>query len=196
MISALRYDFAGLALRFTAADFYTANAEWDANCGPTALAAAAGLTLDEARGAFVDWPGHTNLTTMLAAIAIAKHATLVERRHPLAERVGFHGVPFPICGLARIQFAGRWTEPGVNPRWAYRYTHWIACRTRAGLRSGEPDDQGFIWDVNALSADCDGWLTRADWETQLAPELVAGAGASGVGPATGWYATHSLEVIR
>lgn len=63
------------ALRFTLADLERANDAWGANCGPASLAAICGLTLDEARAHFPDFPGYTNQLTMFSALVSWSKAT-------------------------------------------------------------------------------------------------------------------------
>jgi hypothetical protein len=54
------------AVSFTEADAHRAYDEWGANCGPGALAAIAGLTLDKVRALMGDFEtkGYTNPTLM------------------------------------------------------------------------------------------------------------------------------------
>lgn len=59
-----------MTLRFNLADAERANDEWGANCGPGALAAIAGLTMDEVRPHLdgFDAKRYTNPTMMYAAL--------------------------------------------------------------------------------------------------------------------------------
>jgi protein gp37 len=56
--------------RFSAADVERANAEWGANCGPAAIAAIMGMTLDEVRPHLGDFESkhYTNPTLMFAVL--------------------------------------------------------------------------------------------------------------------------------
>lgn len=112
-------------LRFTEEDSSRANELWGANCGPHALAAALGLTLGEAREVLPTFEdkGYTNPTMMLTALVLARAKFTVAKNLRSAE----------LCdGLNRIQWEGRWTKPGVPPRVAYGYTHWVA-RSAGGV---------------------------------------------------------------
>src|SRR3954464_10333110 len=92
------------------------------NCGPTALATMLNIPCYEAMPHIPGFKerGYVNPTMMKAALTalgvkfqnLAAHAARPE--HVLC--------PY---GLVRIQWEGPWTKPGVNPKWAYRQTHWI-----------------------------------------------------------------------
>lgn len=157
-------------LRFTEADADRAYDDWGCNCGPTAFAAIAGLTLEETRRAFPNFPGYTNPSMMLDALGRAGI------RHFARDSLAF-----PIHGVARIQFEGPWTDRKVNnKRWAYRYTHWVgARRVRSDIT---------VFDVNAL--DRGGWLPFETWSSEILPGLIANhKRATG-----GWHVTHAIEV--
>jgi hypothetical protein len=129
-------------LKFTQADALAAYQSWRCTCGPAALAAALGLTLDAVRpaceaagfGGKVTWMS----PTMMAA-AVANAGGAITRRHPMEARSRL----FPGAGLARIQFGGPWCEPGANPKWAYWHTHWVAA-WRGGVGHGRTT----VFDVN------------------------------------------------
>jgi len=166
-----------IAPHFTAADVARAHATWSCNCGPSALAAITGLTLDEVRPHMGDFEqrGYTNPTLMRSALrSIGRPWVEIDPR----ER------PWPRWGLCRIQFLGPWTEPGVPMRARYRFTHWIGAASRGAGDVG-------VWDVNAIGNGT-GWCARSDWERVIVPELVAGyRRANG-----GWHITHAIEVER
>lgn len=104
-------------LKFTISDSDRANTEWGANCGPHALAAILGKTLDEVRPSLGEFPGYTNPTRLGAAL-----------RH--------FGVPYELVkgmksntlcqGINRVQWEGPWLNPGVPVAAAYYQTHWVA----------------------------------------------------------------------
>ena len=102
--------------RFTPDDAQSAWERWGCNCGPTALAVMAGATLDEVRPHLSGFDGkrYTNPTMMFGAL---KSIGLSFNRI---------GAAWPRYGLARIQWEGPWTQPGVPMRARYRFTHWVA----------------------------------------------------------------------
>ena len=114
--------------RYSAGEAEAAYDDWGANCGPTAIAAICGLTLDELRprlGAF-ESKRYTNPTLMWAVLGrIGAEYRLV--RPP--DR-------WPIFGLVRVQWEGPWTAPGVPMRARYRYTHWVGAQVTPGGRVG------------------------------------------------------------
>lgn len=131
--------------RFALADQHAAYDEWGCNCGPAAVAAMLDMTLDEVRPHLGDFERkrYTNPTLMLSVLRSIGRP--------------FQGVGcfWPDHGLARIQWEGPWTEPGVPMRARYRYTHWVGTSLNAAGERG-------VFDVNALS-NGSGWCALADW---------------------------------
>lgn len=174
------------AVRFTAADVLRANADWLASCGPVALAAILGLTLDEVKPYFMPaFPGYCTPTKMFEALRRSgRQWTALQR--------GFSGadLPWPRWGLARIQWEGPWTAPGASKRWAYTHTHWVGVSQGTGSRGQYLID---IFDVNAVGNGGpleDGWGPLEWWSRDLVPLLTVDIPrASG-----GWHVTHSIEV--
>jgi hypothetical protein len=179
-----------IPVRFTLAEFETANDAWGANCGPGALAAICGRPLDEVRQHLgSNWPGYTNPTAMRRALESMGCRFKVERcDHPFLES----GKEWPRWGLARIQWEGPWTDPGASPRWAYRHTHWVGSSQGTGSR-GQPLTD--VWDVNTLGSIGgfeDGWSPLEWWSSDIVPRLTRD-----IPRATGgWHITHSIEVTR
>jgi hypothetical protein len=137
-----------LDLKFSSNDAFNAYQLWGCNCGPAALAACLGSTLAEVRPHLPDFDARrfTNPTMMREALA-SLGVSIME------------GVQeFPSLGLIRIQWHGPWTEPGKNPRWAYRFTHWVAAAFIRGQRH--------IFDVNG------GTQLYHDWKFQTVPKIV------------------------
>jgi hypothetical protein len=160
-----------LFLAFSAADAIFAHAEWGANCGPAALAACLGVSLDTIRPHLGDFErrGYMNVSMMRDAI----------------ERPGFRLIDsprdaesFPAHGLVRIQWGGPWIGDGVSQRWAARATHWIATKTL--------DDQPWVFDING------GWMLRREWEDKVVP-LIVGSIKRADGT---WEPSHRWEVRR
>jgi len=176
-------------LRFSLADVECANAEWRCNCGPAALAAICGLTLDEVRALFgPNWPGYTNPTAMFAALR-ASGATHHElRRTSASEQL------WPHWGLCRIQWDGPWMARNVPAVARYQRTHWVGV-SRLILQDGTVSAPNVcIWDVNQLGPPLngDGWAPLAWWRSRVVPRLT-----SEVRRATGgWHITHAIEVER
>lgn len=160
--------------RFTANDAERAWADWGCNCGPGALAVMAGITLDEVQPHMVGFGAkrYTNPTMMFEALL---SIGLPFRRV---------GAQWPRYGLARIQWEGPWTEPGVPMRVRYRYTHWVA--------GWHTDTRGYgIFDINCM-ANGTGWVSRPEWEQTIVPAITEQyKRASGR-----WHVTHGIEVSR
>lgn len=103
-------------------DHIEANALWGANCGPMSLAAVLGFsTVELARPLVEPFRGYMNPTDMLKALQAAGFE--VESKRVIQRRT-----PWPKRGVVRIQWKGPWCDEGVDPRAAYRHTHWIGVR--------------------------------------------------------------------
>lgn len=161
--------------QFTAADARAAYAEWGANCGPGAIAGLLGLTLAELRPSLGDFESkrYTNPSLMWKILTTLKVSWRLVRP-PRA---------WPRHGLARVQWEGPWSAPGVPAQAAYRHTHWVAAEWSA-------DRQSFaIFDINAIHSG--GWIAAADWSAVLVPWLLKEV----VPRANGrWHLTHVVEV--
>lgn len=168
------FDVDGVSLPFGWDDLADAWRAWRCNCGPSALAAACGITLDEAHAAIptFDARGYTSPGMMRDALARLGRGVKVET-------MGYGNPPatrWPRCGLVRIQWGGPWTITGANPRWAYAYTHWVA--------SFAAEAADLIFDVNS------GLTTRELWAAEVPPAITAE-----IRRATGeWWATHIWHV--
>lgn len=152
---------------FSQEDFNRANREWGCNCGPSALAFALQLPLDSVRAHIPDFDRrrYTSPTMMKQALA--------------SLGVGFEQVMHMFWSdaptLTRIQFTGPWTQPGSNPRWAYRHTHWIVCWKHLF------DDMLF---------DCNGGInTIEQWQRDVLPHLLPKR-------SYGWCPTHCWKIAR
>ncbi len=174
------------AIRFTLADLEAASNAWGCNCGPAAIAAICGLTLDEVRPHLqgFDEKRYTNPTMMFAAL------NSIGRPWQRVRTSGLSGgaALMPWWGLCRIQWHGPWTDPGANPKWAYRQTHWIGAAKR------KTDGSIGIFDVNSVAHTPDnaGWTSLEAWADIIVPWIVAG-----IPRATGgWHVTHAIEVER
>lgn len=157
--------------RFTHLDADRAYKTWGANCGPGALAAITGLTLDEVRPHLVgfDVKRYTNTLMMYAALRSI--------RAPFTK-----GLLWPTHGLVRVQWEGPWTAPGVPMRARARYSHWIAARSLSAS-----DIQ--IFDINCMSVG--GWVALPEWRDAVVPWILRECHPKADGK---WHATHVLEV--
>jgi hypothetical protein len=108
-------------LRFTASDSAQAHKDWNATCGPHSLAAATGKTLEDVRTAMFSaavnyrgWMSPTQVAKTLAQLGATESLTHHLKTQELCE------------GINRIQWEGKWLNPGVPARFAYFHTHWVA----------------------------------------------------------------------
>jgi hypothetical protein len=158
---------------FTESDAIAAYEEWGANCGPNALAFALQVPLASVRHAIPDFESkrYTSPTMMAAALR-----NLGREFKPYAFP-GFMAAAFieDMPSLVRVQWTGPWTEPGANPKWAYRATHWIATWKA---------DERLVFDVNG------GITTFEVWQKVIVP-LLTGAIKRADG---GWHPTHVWRV--
>ena len=160
---------ATLDYTFTQEDAEKAYRDWGCNCGPSSLAFALRISLDEVRPLI---PGfnekrYTSPSMMKAALAAARRGFQDTKPADVirmfANRVA----------LVRVQWTGPWTAADANPRWAYRQTHWIATYLNDGLYQA-------VFDING------GILEFPTWKTAIVPEIVASIPrADG-----GWFPTH------
>lgn len=163
----------GTPARFTMDDAIAASDLWGANCGPGALAAVMGMTLDEVRPHMGDFEAkhYTNPTMMNSALrSIARPWRKI-------------GAEWPEYGLARIQWEGPWTKPGVPMAARYRCTHWVGAARR--------DGQHHVFDINTMAVG--GWTPMAVWTGQVVPWILKECVPRADGK---WHVTHAIEVDR
>lgn len=177
--------------RFNAAEVEAGNDAWGCNCGPAAFAAILELTLDETRryfGTEFEAKRYTNPTLMFAALRGALGNPPARWRVLPGSRAVDASVGWPAYGLARIQWEGRWTQPGVPIAARYRQTHWVGVARRTP--AADALDIG-IFDVNAIG-NGSGWCSLFDWSSKLVPWILESyPGANGR-----WHVTHAIEVER
>ena len=156
-------------LNFTEADVDAANVAWGLNCGPAALAAICGLTLDQVRPLIPEFETrrYTSPTMMRAGVAAAGYQVGTDDRNGTRDPHCF-----PPFGLVRIQFEGPWYG-----RWAYQHTHWVASRVWQGGM--------WVFDVNC------GWQTARIWAG--VPRILTAEIRRATG---GWHATHRWGLAR
>jgi hypothetical protein len=152
--------------------------EWGCNCGPAALAAIMGLTLDQVRPHMGDFERkrYTNPTLMFTALDSVGARW---RKLPGPARCDW-----PVYGLCRIQWEGPWTKPGVPIRARYRHTHWI------GVQHPLYSMSVGIFDVNCLN-NGSGWVSEEHWRDILVPHLLSERVPRADGK---FHITHSIEI--
>lgn len=127
-------------LFYSEADSDRAKKSWKATCGPHALAAACGLTLDQVRPALKSYRGWLNPTMM------GESLVTLGRRF----RVTTGLRTLDVCdGISRVQWEGSWLDDGVHPSVAYHHTHWVAH-----LR-------GWVLCTASVSSE---WITAQEWQ--------------------------------
>lgn len=171
--------WAGAPARFNAQLADLAHKQWGSNCGPGALAGISNLTLDEVRPHMGDFEqkGYTNPTLMFDCLRSVCAARVIVGWRKRRDK------EWPGYGLARIQWEGPWTLPGVPPRARYRHTHWVGFQRIA--------DESWCFDINAISVG--GWITLKEWRQHLVPWLLRECEPQASGC---WHVTHSIEIER
>lgn len=159
--------------RFTEADAQRAFDTWGSNCGPGAIAAVMGMTLDEVRPHMGDFEKkrYTNPTLMFDALNSIGRPWR-KMRAPLT---------VPSWGLIRVQWHGPWMAEGVPIAARYRHTHWIG--------GAKGDGQILAFDINCMEVG--GWVTWKNWGEILVPNLLKEAVPRADGT---WSLTHVIEV--
>ena len=140
-------------------------AEWNANCGPAALAATLGVSMAAVRDFFPRFPAKPwcNPTHMVEAIRLAGRKYALT---PYCHRIG-RGRACPAHGVAFLQFSS--PEIDAMPVLAqYKKTHWVATFNEHGY-----DRPSVIYDINA-----GGWVSANDWHAHLWPRFQEATGAT------------------
>jgi hypothetical protein len=165
--------------RFNLADAERAADAWGCNCGPGALAAIMGLTLEDVRSHIGDFEhrGYVNPTMMFDAL----NSVGAIWKPILASRSPAH-LDFPLYGLARIQWEGPWMRPGVPIGARYARTHWIGA-AHSGGEIG-------IFDINCIN-NGSGWVALREWCDVVVPFILREAVPRADGK---WHITHAIEV--
>lgn len=161
---------------FTIEEAQHAADEWGANCGPGAIAAVLGLTLDAVHPHMQDFERKRYSNPKLVFAALLSLGAQWRR----ADAV------WPKHGLVRVQWEGPWTMPGVPMRARYRHTHWIGAR-----RVGENVWNTEIFDINCICVG--GWVPLKEWSMQVVPWLLRETEPKAFG---GWHSTHVLEIEK
>ncbi len=173
-------------LKFNEAECQAASDSWNLNCGPSALAAILGKTLEEIKWACmsVDFAerGYMN-STMMANALTCLGVTAKPNRLRLDRRTECDVDSLPKHGLARIQFGGPWIINGKPARWAAQHTHWVASwKIAPGVIRFDP--VCLVFDING------GIMEYARWESEILPAITAS-----IKRCDGeWFVTNSWEV--
>lgn len=163
-------------------DTIEADLAWGANCGPMSLAAVLGLpTVEAARELVQPFRGFMSPTDMRTAVRAARDRGMCEMIGQGTIGLGDPD-PWPQLGLVRIQWLGPWCDPGVNPRAAYRCTHWIGVRTVV-----EPPALPGAPVVMVYDATPNRWIPRWAWE-RWCPSLWPKR-------TTGWAPVNRIDVV-
>lgn len=166
-----------VAPRFTLADAERAGDEWGFNCGPAAIAAMNGLTIEELRPHLGDFEQkrYTNPTLMWSILRSVGARWRVRK-----------GGQWPEYGLVRVQLEGPWTAPGVPIAARYRHTHWVGSML---LLDGCEEQN--VFDINCICLG--GWVPLAEWSSYVVPWLLKQAEPKASGA---WHPTHFVEIER
>ncbi len=108
-------------LRYTEDDSERANELWKATCGPHSIAAACGKTLDEVRRAICD--ADVNYRGWMSPTQVMKTLDALGQKYTLTHKLK---TPDLCDGINRLQWEGKWLNPGVPARIAYFHTHLVA----------------------------------------------------------------------
>lgn len=161
-------------IRFNESDANQAWEDWGCNCGPSSLAAALGLTLEQVRPHLRDFEQkrYMSPTMMKSALASLGVRWCSDLRSPWCSN-----------GLVRIQWGGPWLQPGVPIAARYRHTHWVASRLYGGHH--------WVFDVNIVNQG--GWARADAWAGYVAPWIIRECVRRGDGT---WYPTHRWNFLE
>ncbi len=162
---------------FNEKDAEKAYQEWGSNCGPGALAAITGLTLDDVHPHIQKFDERHYTSPAMMKGALASLGVKWSERIPRLPETGAADNSetahlLASYGLVRIQWEGPWYG-----KFAYRKSHWIASMNWSGGNT-------FVFDINS------GWMLQMKWEREIVPKLTElYKRATG-----GWHATHRWEL--
>lgn len=166
-----------LSYSFTEQEMQRASDEWGANCGPSALAFILQTDLESLRDSIPGFDTKRYTSPMMMKYALANLGKTFTTYHGKdgkpSKATMFGREPALVC----VQWTGPWTKPGVNPRWAYRQTHWIVT---------------YMVELQAAMVfDCNGGIRGfQSWEKEIVPILTAlYKRADG-----GWFPTHVWRI--
>lgn len=153
------------SLPYTEDDSDLAHAKWAACCGHHSIAAAFNVplarvceTFDSKKG----WMSPTDIERVLHNLGIRFRSTLRMQTRKLRD------------GVCRVQFEGRWMNPGVPVGARYPHTHYIGVR------------EAHVLDTAVHPAI---WIPQQDWLDNADLYYVRS-------DVTGWHITHWYEPIQ
>ena len=187
----ISYGVSPPALKFTIDQAQAASDEWGFNCGPAAVAAVCGLTLDQVRPMLGDFEkkGYTNPTLMWEILRNIGRPWLNTLQQCSSEHQGC--LAFPQYGLARVQWEGPWTAPGCPMRVRYRHTHWVGAISSTKDLTEPGWEEPLIFDVNCMCVG--GWVPLSEWADSVVPWLLGECQPKANGK---WHLTHVVEIER
>lgn len=183
-----------IAAKFTIEDAHRASDEWGFNCGPAAVAAILGMTLAGLRPHLGDFETkhYTNPTLMWSILRSLKApVSEISRLNASLESQRRGEAPWPFYGLARVQWEGPWTAPGVPVRVRYRHTHWVGVSKSADSMTAPGWEEPRIFDVNCMSMG--GWVPLSMWTESVVPWILKQCEPKADGK---WHLTHTVEIER
>ena len=179
--------------RFTADDADEANTEWGANCGPGAIAAVTGMTLEELKPAMGIFHTRKEKYTNIALMYDVLKRLNVPYQKKLAPDA------WPEFGLVRVQWHGPWMDEEAHWRARLRHSHWVGCAhvTDPLYKPGdEPLNDSpalVIFDINCINSNAAawGWIPFYWWHDEIVPWIIQECEPEGDGK---YSLTHALSM--
>lgn len=138
-------------LLYTETDSERANKAWKATCGPHSIAAGCAKTLEQVREAMA--AAGVNYRGWMSPTQVAKTLDALGQRYDLAHKLKTQD----LCnGINRVQWEGKWLNPGVPARVAYFHTHLVA------------HFDGWVLCTCCLKTK---WIRAEDWRPFIAAEI-------------------------
>jgi hypothetical protein len=171
---------------FTPEEHRRAWEEWGCNCGPTSLSIFTGKKLNRIRECLSTFEEKKYTSPKMMKDALKKLGIqdqvswIRDAKNPVQWPLGL--------GMARIQWAGPWTNPGVPLPIRYRHTHWIATSSIPGTTQvGNTLGRG-VFDCNCPNH----WVSFEDWRSTLVPYILSQCETKANGK---WWVTDSIKLI-
>lgn len=176
-------------VRFTLEEAQAASEEWGMNCGPAAVAAVCGFTLEGIRPLLGDFERkrYTNPTLMWEILRNTGRRWKNTIQQCSSEHQG--SLNWPQHGLARVQWEGPWTAPGVPMRVRYRHTHWVGVSSDSRDWTTPGWEEPRIFDVNCMCVG--GLVSLSEWSVSVVPWLLQQCEPKANGR---WHLTHVVEI--